>query len=120
MTLTEGRLGFVFQKVPAFAANGSNRYRIERPVREIDRLGYTIAAHEQPGSRFQTRVVPGRSIAFLRELGPSRTGVFLISAIGGAERKLAEIDSYDLSMDPSLAWSPDGKWLATTDRSSVG
>jgi Tol biopolymer transport system component/DNA-binding winged helix-turn-helix (wHTH) protein len=62
----------------------------------------------------------GRSIAFLRKLGPSRAGVFLIPAIGGPERKLAEIDCYDLSMDASLAWSPDGKWLATTDRSSIG
>ena len=62
----------------------------------------------------------GRSIAFLREFNTTRTGVFLIPAIGGAERKLAEIDCCAASMDASLAWSPDGKWLATTERTSAG
>ena len=62
----------------------------------------------------------GRSIAFLREFSTHRTGVFLIPAIGGAERKLAEIDCCEISMDGSLSWSPDGKWLATTDRKFAG
>jgi Tol biopolymer transport system component/DNA-binding winged helix-turn-helix (wHTH) protein len=60
----------------------------------------------------------GRSIAFLRILSPSRTGVFLIPAVGGAERKLTEIDCCEIATDGNLVWSPDGKWLATTDRSS--
>jgi len=62
----------------------------------------------------------GRSIAFLREFSAHRVGVFLIPAIGGAERRLAEIDCCAMSMDGSLTWSPDGKWLATTERTSAG
>jgi Tol biopolymer transport system component/DNA-binding winged helix-turn-helix (wHTH) protein len=62
----------------------------------------------------------GRSIAFLREISPDRKGVFLIPAIGGGERKLAEISCCQAGS--GLAWSPDGKWLATIDRddSAVG
>lgn len=56
----------------------------------------------------------GRSIAFLRKIGPDRTDVFLIPAIGGTERKLAEINCCQAGV--GLSWSPDGKWLATVDR----
>src|SRR5579872_2196900 len=62
----------------------------------------------------------GRSIAFLRTIGPAQTGVFLVPAIGGAERKLADINYGQVQMDVDLAWSPDGKWLATVDRIKPG
>lgn len=55
----------------------------------------------------------GRHIAFERNLSPGKFGIFLISPIGGPERKLAEVND-----DGGLSWSPDGKWLALTDRSS--
>jgi Tol biopolymer transport system component len=45
--------------------------------------------------------------------------VFLVPAIGGAERKLTEIDCCQVPLDGSLEWSPDGKWLATADTSSA-
>jgi Tol biopolymer transport system component/DNA-binding winged helix-turn-helix (wHTH) protein len=62
----------------------------------------------------------GRQIAFLRSLAPGendRCGIYVIPALGGAERRLAEID---LTTTPGaagrlagrLAWTPDGRWLA--------
>jgi len=59
----------------------------------------------------------GRYIAFLREVSESKLGVFLISAIGGPERKLMEINSDWFSS--GLAWHPDGKWLAIPDQGSI-
>lgn len=46
----------------------------------------------------------GQQIAFRR--GRS---IYLISALGGNERKLAD----DPQASSHLSWSPDGKWLAT-------
>ncbi len=62
----------------------------------------------------------GRSIAFLRAIDNTRGGIFLIPAIGGVERKLAEVDCCGPTGPANLAWSPDGKWLATSDRISAG
>jgi Tol biopolymer transport system component len=58
----------------------------------------------------------GSSIAFLRSAeapGFGANEVMLISALGGPERKLGQVDLR--GMYQSLAWSPDGKWLAVAD-----
>jgi len=48
----------------------------------------------------------GRQIAFLRGR-PDGTTIRLVSALGGADRKLSDFRGAD-----SLSWSPDGRWLA--------
>ena len=58
----------------------------------------------------------GRRIAFLRGSG-DRLNLFLIPAVGGAERKVA-----DLSLDcnsSKLSWHPGGRWLVVSDRTSA-
>jgi Tol biopolymer transport system component len=67
----------------------------------------------------------GRSIAFLRELPGGKAAVVLIPALGGSERKLAEVHnqpnfgSFGLTSSFGLAWSLDGGWLVISDRSSA-
>ena len=60
----------------------------------------------------------GRQIAFLRGHPPAgkKMGLYLISPLGGTERKLAEtrVPSTYL-LGTCLAWSPDGRWLAVCD-----
>jgi Tol biopolymer transport system component len=46
----------------------------------------------------------GRQIAFLK--GGERTGIYLISPLGGPEQKIADFDGAG-----APAWSPDGKFL---------
>jgi Tol biopolymer transport system component/DNA-binding winged helix-turn-helix (wHTH) protein len=59
----------------------------------------------------------GRSIAFGRLLAPLKAGIFVIPAIGGPERKLAETAApHSRLADPFLAWSPDSKWLVISER----
>ncbi len=52
----------------------------------------------------------GRQIAFAR-WAPEGSGIYLIPALGGPERKLADVEFID-SHETALSWSPDGKLLA--------
>jgi Tol biopolymer transport system component len=64
-----------------------------------------LAAAWSPDSRF---------IAFMRYIDgdPGASGVYVISALGGAERKLTGT-THLLSWEPvGVTWSADGKWLA--------
>jgi dipeptidyl aminopeptidase/acylaminoacyl peptidase len=58
----------------------------------------------------------GRYIAFLRTLSADRMGVFLIPAIGGRERKLADVDLLDESFSfPAFPGFPMASgWLSWT------
>jgi Tol biopolymer transport system component/DNA-binding winged helix-turn-helix (wHTH) protein len=60
----------------------------------------------------------GASIAFLRHLDTDRNELVLMPAQGGPERKLADTRAaYRTDWPRSLlAWSPDGNWLAVSDR----
>jgi DNA-binding winged helix-turn-helix (wHTH) protein/Tol biopolymer transport system component len=65
----------------------------------------------------------GRQIAFLRLLAEGgRCDIYLIPALGGRERRLAEIDLTTFRSAPGgpLAWTPDGKWLAAAGRFGPG
>jgi len=53
----------------------------------------------------------GRQIAFVRQQG-NQASVYLISPLGGAERKLADFRPTGLQ---SISWSPDAKWLAVAE-----
>ena len=63
----------------------------------------------------------GRSIAFMRQAEPEATGIYLISSLGGSERKLSDFTPYVGGWDPiALSWSADSKWVAfPKGRSSV-
>jgi serine/threonine protein kinase len=62
----------------------------------------------------------GRSIAFVRTLSDGLSGIFLIPAIGGPERKLAEIRLQGSWYEsPYLSWFPDSSRLAVVDQESA-
>ena len=62
----------------------------------------------------------GQLIAFQRLGAGGTANVFMIPALGGAERLVAPLDS--ISARPgsrsNLAWTPDGKWIAVGGRPS--
>lgn len=68
----------------------------------------------------------GRYIAFLRGTTKKEVGVFLVPALGGRERRLAQILIPFLALHvvhvvhvgTCLNWSPDSRWLAVCDSSS--
>src|SRR5262245_53470636 len=66
----------------------------------------------------------GRYIAFLRR-APTGSGIYLVPALGGGERKLADVFSYPgwsrihRSPQGSPHWSPDGQFLAIADKGTI-
>jgi Tol biopolymer transport system component/DNA-binding winged helix-turn-helix (wHTH) protein len=56
----------------------------------------------------------GRYVAFSRSF-PETTIIYLVPALGGTERKIAEVKSGGTS----LSFSPDGKMIAVADRDST-
>ena len=52
----------------------------------------------------------GRYIAYIR-VGTDYSGLYLVPALGGLERKLSDV-SFAVWGAPFLSWSPDSKWLA--------
>ena len=61
----------------------------------------------------------GKHIAFLRR-EKSGVGVFSVPALGRTERRLTQISLPLGTIPVNLAWSPDNRWLAATDRESAG
>jgi Tol biopolymer transport system component len=61
----------------------------------------------------------GRLIAFMRQADPEGTGIYVISPLGGAERKVANITAYGDFAPLGVSWSPDGKWLAYSKAKSA-
>ena len=58
----------------------------------------------------------GRTIGSLRRLAANRNELLLTPAWGGTERRLAETGGEFRTELPSLAWSPDGRWLVVSHR----
>jgi Tol biopolymer transport system component len=62
----------------------------------------------------------GRTIAFVRRMGGVRGELYLIPAQGGTEHRIGEVSDVELRQSPprlvSLAWSPDGRWIAASHR----
>ncbi len=61
----------------------------------------------------------GRNIAFVR-VSPTESGVFIVPALGGPERRIAGVrweNHWDL-YGAGLSWSPDARFLAISDKAA--
>lgn len=125
--------GFEFQpsvsrdgKRVAFVWNGTeNNYNIY--VKNLD-SGDPLRLTTDPAYDVNPAWSPdGRSIAFLRLFPDSTKQILVVPAAGGPERLLCQThavqpawvqDASVLNRLPGPAWSPDGQFLAVSDRSN--
>jgi Tol biopolymer transport system component/DNA-binding winged helix-turn-helix (wHTH) protein len=105
----------------AFSWDGPNQDNFDIYVKVIG-AAQPLRLTTHPATDFSPAWSPdGRSIAFLRDQGEERSGILLISPLGGAERELASVSTpaeLGRMAGPILAWSGDGKWLAVSQKPS--
>ena len=105
----------------AFTWNGEKRDNFDIYVKLIGTGGPPLRLTSNPADDYSPAWSPdGRFIAFVRDLSREKSAVLVIPALGGPERTIAEIFNPSVAQlpIPNLAWSPDGKWLAVSDRDS--
>ncbi len=95
----------------AYQWNGEKRDNWDIYVKEVDGPGFNRLTTDPADDRNPAWSPDGRQIAFLRASG-DRWILYLISPLGGGERKMAEVG------DGRLSWSPDGKNISFVDRKS--
>jgi Tol biopolymer transport system component len=109
----------------AFSWEGSREDNVDIYYLKLVGPGEPHRLTTDPAADFSPAWSPdGRQIAFLRWLAAGesdRCGIYLIPALGGAERRLAGIDLTDFRTAAALlAWTPDGQWLAAAGRFGPG
>jgi Tol biopolymer transport system component/DNA-binding winged helix-turn-helix (wHTH) protein len=103
------RISFAWNGDPALGINGFDLY--------VKALGSEtlLRLTQHPSEWISSAWSPdGTQIAFHRIDGDD-TGIYVIAALGGPERKLrsTRVPGSDLAI---ISWSPDGKWIAFVDQ----
>ncbi len=99
-------------KQVAFAWNGEKEDNFDIYVKLVD-AGTPLRLTSSPADEYAPAWSPdARYIAFCRDVS-DHTEIWMIPALGGAERKLRESAGCD-----GLSWSSDGKYLAFMDKNA--
>ena len=61
----------------------------------------------------------GRYVAFCRGTDQKAGAIWLISPLGGTERKIVDIHDTAVPDNRAISWSPDSRWLVYSDSPSV-
>jgi Tol biopolymer transport system component/DNA-binding winged helix-turn-helix (wHTH) protein len=104
----------------AFVWSGAKDDNTDVYVRLVDG-GNWVRLTDDPGDDVNPVWSPdGRTIAFYRS-SPEGDGIFLVPALGGAERKLTGVwaNRFGFGSHTWIHWSPDGKWLVVSDKTSA-
>ncbi len=101
----------------AFVWNGEKQDNFDIYVQYVDG-GAPVRLTTNPGGEGSPAWSPeGRRIAFLRYSTTSgESGFYIIPALGGPERKIADAAPLPHIFDRHLDWSPDGRYLAVVDK----
>jgi len=95
----------------AFTWGGTRSDNADIYVKLVDQENALRLTTDPLPDGFPAWAPDGRKIAFLRFPRGRHSVIFLVSPLGGAELKLAELPTVG-----QLSWSADGKWLAVGTR----
>jgi len=104
----------------AFVWSGAKDDNTDVYVRLVDG-GNWVRLTDDPGDDVNPVWSPdGRTIAFYRS-SPDGDGIFLVPALGGAERKLTGVwaNRFGFGSHTWIHWSPDERWLVVSDKTSA-
>jgi Tol biopolymer transport system component/DNA-binding winged helix-turn-helix (wHTH) protein len=111
-----------FEIAPSFSPDGNEivfswfgyekEFQFDLYIKQVGQEHVLQLTHHPAAFLVSSWSPDGRLIAFMRQAEPEGTGIYLISPLGGAERKVASITAYDGWEPLGVSWSPDGKWLA--------
>ena len=103
----------------AFVWGGEKGDNQDIYVRLVDG-GNSVRLTTQAGDDVNPSWSPdGRSIAYYRSTADG-DGIFIMTALGGGERKVtsAFANRFGFGSHTWLSWSPDGKWVVLSDKTS--
>jgi Tol biopolymer transport system component/DNA-binding winged helix-turn-helix (wHTH) protein len=106
------RIAFAWNGDPALGAKGFDLY--------VKALGSEtlLRLTQHPSESISPAWSPdGTQIAFHRLAGAD-TGIYVVPALGGPERKLRSTRMPVTNVFTPINWSPDGKWIAFADSAS--
>lgn len=123
------------ERSPAFSPDGSRVAFSWNPERDTESASYTYSGGgiyvltigtSSPPLRVtqgETDNSPawspdGRFLSFYRGAVNRRMTLLVVPALGGPERRLAEVELSAAAPGPQQAWTPDGKWIISRDKSS--
>ena len=99
----------------AFEWDGEKRDNFDIYVKTLDSDATPLRLTTNPApDRWPAWSPDGRSIAFLRIVDPGKADVMVVPALGGPERKLAELPIWNGICGEGLAWSANNKWLVVS------
>jgi Tol biopolymer transport system component/DNA-binding winged helix-turn-helix (wHTH) protein len=104
----------------AFVWTGEKESHGDIYVRLVEGGNY-VRVTEHPGDDINPVWSPtGRTLAFYRS-APEGDGVYLVPALGGAERKLTDAwaNRFGIGSHTWVHWSPDDKWLVLSDKTAA-
>ena len=100
------------------SGNGSGRPQYDLYVKAIGSETLLRLTNHPSDWISSTWSPDGTQIAFHR-LAADGTGIYVVPALGGPERKLIATHAPG-NLGAPLSWSPDGKWIAYADRPADG
>jgi Tol biopolymer transport system component len=106
----------------AFQWNGEDGRNHDIYVKVVGSTAAPLRVTSDPAPDLHPAWSPdGRQIAFLR-IKDGSPQVYLVSSLGGDERKLINLPFTNLilALPLSMSWSPDGQWLALSERPAEG
>jgi Tol biopolymer transport system component/DNA-binding winged helix-turn-helix (wHTH) protein len=100
----------------AFTWNGENQNNFDIYVQSVGSSAPLRLTRNSAADMGPAWSPDGRNLAFLRLNPAGRQDILVMTSVGSAERKIGETLCEFRFHQPSLAWSPDGRWLVVSHR----